>query len=136
MEDKIYTLAESELKNKLITAYNNVVDTLILFAIDYKESPKLLAKNIEIAESDYWSYFHSNNINFLQENLLLNTQQSVAILALREKIAQLSSDRWDDFSIKYADEWTQIRKQANQILILLKVRKRKIDSNFEIPPIS
>ena len=117
MEDKIYSLAKNEVENKLITSYNNVVDTLILFAIDYKESPKQLAKYIEIAESNYWSYFHSNNINFLQENRFLNAQQSVAILALREKIAKLSSDRWDDFSIKFSDEWVQIRKQANQILI-------------------
>ncbi|NUM50285.1 MAG: hypothetical protein HUU48_04135 [Flavobacteriales bacterium] len=134
MEDKIYTQSKSELENKLITAYNNVIDTLILFAIEYKDNPKELSKNIEIAENDYWSYFHSNNINFLLENNCLNKQQAVEILALREKIAQLSSDRWDDFSIKFSDEWIQLRKQANQILISLKVRKRKLDKQFEIPP--
>lgn len=134
MEDKIYTQSKSELENKLVTAYNNVIDTLILFAIEYKDNTKELSKNIEIAENDYWSYFHSNNINFLLENNYLNKQQAVEILALREKIAQLPSDRWDDFSIKFSDEWIQLRKQANQILISLKVRKRKIDKQFEIPP--
>ena len=86
MEDKIYTQSKSELENKLITAYNNVIDTLILFAIEYKDNPKELAKNIEIAENDYWSYFHSNNVNFLLENNCLNKQQAVEILALREKL--------------------------------------------------
>lgn len=133
MEEKIYKNSSNELENKLVTIYNQVVDTLIRFAIDYKENTRLLDRYIEAAEEQYSSDFHSSVVHFLEDHACITPEQGLLIQALREKIAALSADRWDDFSIKYADEWIQIRKQAEKILFLMKVKKRKIDKQFELP---
>lgn len=119
---------------EIIKEYNELVDALIVLSMDFsKMSDHKIPEWIDKIEEEYLPCLSQTVLVHLEKNKALSGDVYTEIALLRERIFELPPERWDVFSLKYAEDWQKIRKQANLILNAMKVKVRTLDHPPLIP---